>query len=115
MRKLPLIVAAQVLALTACGPVLPSVNSATAISDKVLVPATQALIVAHNAYQGATAAAEVAVQQGKVKGDALTKLGVLNDRAFLVLSVGDRGQSEAQRAAEIMDLTAQMYLLIRGS
>lgn len=121
MKKLLIIGAAFALPGCAALPAISAIGSltqaVTAGSDKVLVPATQALIVAHNAYQGAAALATSAITACTItpsvpgcvslKGK-LPQIGALSDRAKHLLDEADRGQNVAQNAAEVMNIVATM-------
>lgn len=89
-----------------------TVAEATAVSDKVVLGGSQALIVAHNAYQGAAAAAEAAVKAGLIQGENLDRLAILNTRAVTLLQTADSGQSVALRSAEVFNIVAEIRTLI---
>lgn len=113
MKRLFIIPAALALANCAALPALSTIGGLTqAITvnqDKVLVPATQALIVAHNAYQGAAAAATVAINSGLVPKDKLPQIAALSDRAKALLDEADRGQNVAQNAAEVLNIVNSIH------
>ena len=114
------------LALAGCGPLaaigsVASITEAIAVNkDKVLVPATQALIVAHNAYQGAAAAATGAVTACSAVPNIapcvalkarLPQIEALNTRAVSLLAKADAGQDVAANAAEVMNIVATLKSL----
>lgn len=112
MKKALLLLAPAALALGACDTVPKNLTEAATVSNVVVVPATQGLLVAHNAYQATAAVAEAAVRAGLVKGENLNRLEALNNRALHVLAIGDRGQSVAQRAAEVMNIVNDIRSIV---
>lgn len=88
-------------------------HTARPVGDTVVLRGTQGLIVAHNAYQTAAAVARVYVQSGFASPAQLNRIEALNNRAIQLLEVGDRGLSVAQRAAEVMNIVAELNLFRR--
>ena len=80
--------------------------------ETVTVPATQALIVAHNAYQGAAAAVTVYAQSGAMTPSQAERLTVLNDRAIALLDSAGNTLTVAQRAAGVFDVVAEINSII---
>ncbi len=119
MKRLLVIPAALALANCAAIPtVLSTVTQAVAVDqNKVLVPATQALLVAHNAYQAAAAAATTAITTctavnfvgpcASLKAK-LPQIAALSDRAKALLDEADKGQNVAQNAAEVMNIVSSL-------
>lgn len=108
------------LSLSSCA-VLPALSIASSIVEataptihKVEVPATQALIIAHNAYQGAAAAATAAVRSGVVKGDKLELLAQYDNTIKGLLDKADAGQNVAMNAASAMNFITKIHNLIGG-
>ena len=114
------------LSLTACGPMavvsgIGTISEAIAVNkDKVLVPATQALVVAHNAYQaaaGAAAGAITACSAAPTFGPCpalkakLPQIEALNARAVMLLAKADAGQDVAANAAEVMNIVSTLKSL----
>src|SRR5687768_9363525 len=95
-----------------------TISEAIAVNkDKVLVPATQALIVAHNAYQGAAGAATGAISACSVFPNTapcvalkarLPQIEALNLRATSLLAKADAGQNVAANAAEVMNIVSTL-------
>lgn len=124
MRSLAMIFVAASLALASCSPTvlttpvvvapveIPAPQAATPAGDSVIISATQALIVANNAYQGANAVARVAVASRQLDGAQLDRLAALDKRILFLLEKGEKGQSLASRAAEVLNLVPQMRALI---
>lgn len=94
---------------------------ATATADnRIVVGATQGLIIAHNGYQGAAAIAEGAVRAcaaaptvgpcPKVMAN-LDKIAKLSDQAKFLLDQADRGQNVAQNVAEVWNIIPQIRAL----
>jgi hypothetical protein len=97
--------------------VVPASNAAKAgaptVGDQVIMRGTQGLIVANNAYQGATAVAEGVIRARKAAGNpfpvaTLQRVKALNDRAIFLLEAGGGGLSAAQRAAEVLNIVAEL-------
>lgn len=97
--------------------VVPAVTAAKAgaptVGDQVIMRGSQGLIVAHNAYQGAAALAEGAIRAKLAAGTpfpvaTLQRIKVLNDRAIFLLDVGGGGLTQAQRAAEVLNIVAEL-------
>lgn len=78
------------------------------VGDHVVLRGTQGLIVAHNAYQTAAAAATLYVQSGRATPAQLARIRTLNDRALFLLDTGGTGLSLAQRAAEVLNIVAEL-------
>lgn len=102
------------------GPPVPvSVNQgsgiAEAVGDTVMVPATQSLIVAHNAYQGAAAAVTAYANSGAMTPGQASRLRALNDQAFALLEKGGDGLSIADRAAGVFNIVAEINRTIGRS
>lgn len=125
MKRLVLIAAAFALpACTSTGssgagnpnnpPPINTDRQAFATADRVMVPTGKALIVAHNAYQAAAAAATLAVQSGVITGDNLTRLEALNNRARYLLSQADAGYNVGQNAAEVINIVTDIRSMIGG-
>lgn len=115
MKRLFILPAA--LALANCSVALPTaistITEAVAVNqDKVAVPATQALIVAHNAYQGAAAAATLAVESGMFPKDKLDQLSAWNNWGKAALDRADQGIDVATNAAMAMNAVAAINKLI---
>lgn len=119
MKRIVIVLAA--LTLPGCAAIAAVEGAATTISvitkafaptaDKVVVPTTQALIIAHNAYQGTAAIVTLAVQSGLVPRAMLPQIAALNDRAKLLLDRADRGQDVAANVAEAMNTLTTMQSL----
>lgn len=119
MKKLLILPAALALANCSALPVAIGglTQAVTVNQDKVLIPATQALIVAHNAYQGAAALATAAITTctatnfagpcADLKGK-LPQIAALSDRAKALLDEADRGQNVAQNAAEVLNIVTSL-------
>lgn len=82
----------------------------SSVGDVVVMRATQGLIVANNGYQGAAAVAELYVRSGHATPAQLARIRALNDRAIFLLEHGQTGLSVAQRAAEVMNIVAELNL-----
>lgn len=78
------------------------------VGDQVVLRGTQGLIVAHNAYQTAAAVATGYVRSGRATPAQLTRIRQLNDRAHSLLQTGGTGLSVAQRAAEVLNIVAEL-------
>jgi hypothetical protein len=90
-------------------------------SDTVMVPATQGLIVAHNAYQAAAASATAAITacvsvpttppcvalRGK-----LPQIKALSDKAQGLLDEADSGHDIAQNASQVLNLVGSINSLL---
>ena len=125
MKRLLIIPAA--LALANCAAIPTAISTIGGLSqavsvnqDKVLIPATQALIVAHNAYQGAAAAATGAINLCTKTPQLapcvsllrkIDQIGALSDRAKALLDEADRGHNVAANAAEVMNIVTSMKSL----
>lgn len=115
MKKLVLCFAAAI-SLSGCttlvGPALDAAVSiakpASAVGDKVVLEGTRGLILANNAYQGATALIAVPVRAKKFSNDQLDMIEKLNDRALALLQGADKTLSIAERAASIMLIANQL-------
>lgn len=109
---------ASCLAIAGCAaPLLTAVTTvgdlitrpvATAVGDKVTLEATRGLIVAHNAYQGATAVLVPLVQAGAFTPEQLTRIKALNDRAKDLLGGADATLSAAERTAGILSIVDEL-------
>lgn len=110
--------AIQAVASVAGRPASPAANQTAAvvserdptIGDKVIMRGTQGLIVANNAYQSAAAIAEAYVRSGLATPAQLQRIRQLNDRAIVLLERGGQGLSLAQRAAEVLNIVAELNL-----
>lgn len=99
MKKLLL---ATALALSSCGPIdHPNTDSVVIASDK-------ALIICHNAYQTAAAAATAAVNAGLIRGSRLQRLSELNTQAKALLDKADQGEAVATNVSDALSLIAEM-------
>lgn len=78
------------------------------VGDQVIMRGTQGLIVANNAYQAAAAVATSYVKSGRATPAQLARIKTLNDRAFALLQTGGTGLSMAQRAAEVLNIVAEL-------
>lgn len=83
------------------------------VGDAVVMRGTQALLVAHNAYQTAASVAQAWVASGQATPAQLNRIEQLNDRALSLLETGGRGLTIAQRAAEVMNIVAELNLFGR--
>jgi hypothetical protein len=114
------------LSLSGCGALavanaVATATEAVAINkDKVLVPATQGLIVAHNAYQGASATAAGVISGCSIVPNTspcvalkarLPQIEALNNRAVTLLGQADAGQNVAANAAEVMNIVSTLKSL----
>lgn len=116
MKRLAILIVAPLLANCAAIPTAISaiggLTQAVSVNqDKVLVPATQALIIAHNAYQSAAAAATAAITAGLVPKEKLPQIAALDNRAKALLDQADAGQNVAQNVAEVMNIISTMKSL----
>lgn len=107
-------------AISAVGTVASITQAIVVNKDKVLVPATQGLIVAHNAYQGAAAAAEAAITACSATPNfapckallgRVDQIGALSDLAKMRLDQADAGQNVAQNVADVMNIVATLKSL----
>lgn len=122
MRRLLIIPAALALANCAAIPAaIGPITQAIAVNkDKVLVPATQALIVAHNAYQGAALTAAAALNACNLTPNLspcvalkarVPQIEALSNRAVALLAQADAGQNVAANAAEVMNIVSTLKSL----
>lgn len=88
-------------------------HTASAIGETVQLKGTQAMILANNAYQIAAAGAAVYVRSPAATEENVNRIERLNLRATQLLTVGDRGLTLAQRAAEVMNIVAELNLFGR--
>lgn len=109
--------AISAVAQVAGRPADPSTHTAAAVpakaggvADQVVMRGTQGLIVANNAYQGAAAIAEGYVRSGRATRPQLARIRELNDRAISLLERGEGGLTAAQRAAEVLNIVAELNL-----
>lgn len=82
--------------------------AATVVGDKVTLEATRGLVIAHNAYQGATAVVTPLVQAGVFNRDQLLKIKALNDRAKALLEGADTTLTAAQRTAGVLSIVDEL-------
>lgn len=115
MKKvfLALAVACSLSGCTAlAGPVLDAAVSiakpAATVGDKVVLEGTRGLILANNAYQGATALLIPVVKSKKLSSTQLDMIEKLNDRALALLEGADSTLSVAERAASLMLIANQL-------
>lgn len=85
-----------------------AIPASAGVADAVLMRGTQGLIVANNAYQSAAAIAEAYVRAGRATPAQLSRIRSLNDRAIVLLERGKEGQSVAERAAEVLNIVAEL-------
>lgn len=95
------------LALSAVSALQP----ASAAGDKVVLEGTRALILAHNAFQGAAAAAAPLIRSGAMSREQVDLAEDITNRAEMLFATAGGGLSEAQRAAAILNLADQMNKL----
>lgn len=114
MKKLVL-AAALFAALPACAALttaIPIVTSlAPAASDasgKVILEGTRGLIIANNAYQGATAALIPLVKNGKLSREQLQRIAEIDNKAYALLSTSGNGLTQAQRAAQVLNMVDEL-------
>jgi hypothetical protein len=97
--------------------VVPAATAAKAgaptVGDQVVMRGSQGLIVANNAYQTAAAVAEGYIRARTAAGTppplaTLQRVRTLNDRAIYLLEMGGGGLSQAQRAAEVLNIVAEL-------
>lgn len=93
-------------ALDQTAAVVPAPNGT--VGEQVVMRGTQGLIVAHNAYQTAAAVATAYVRSGQATPAQLARIRSLNDRAIALLETGGTGLSVAQRAAEVLNIVAEL-------
>lgn len=86
------------------------VSTKGTVGDSVVMRGTQGLIVANNAYQAAAGIAEAYVRSGHATPAQLARIRALNDRAISLLEYGGTGLSIAQRAAEVLNIVAELNL-----
>lgn len=122
MKRFLILCAAPLLANCAAIPAAVSIAQAVATStNKVEVPATQALIVAHNAYQGAAAVATAAVNAcndvswagsacGALK-PKLPQIAALDNAAVAKLDLADQGIDVAENSAAVMNIVSSIQSL----
>jgi hypothetical protein len=135
MRRHRLLLIAPMLALAACAavgamtsighvidavatvagqPANPTANqtavATTTAGGTVIMHGTQGLIVANNGYQAAAAIAEAYVRAGHATPAQLARIRMLNDRAIVLLEGGATGLTVAQRAAEVLNIVAELNL-----
>ena len=128
MKRLLVIPAA--LALANCTAIPTAISAIGGLSqavsvnkDKVLVPVTQGLIIAHNAYQGAAQAATLAVNGCQLSvakllpacaklNAHLDDLAALDNKAKTALDLADKGQDVAINVATVMNVVASIHSLI---
>lgn len=135
MSRLRLLLIAPILALAACAavgalstignaidavaavagqPANPAANqtaaATTTAGGTVIMRGTQGLIVANNAYQSAAAIAEAYVRAGHATPAQLVRIRALNNRAIALLEGGASGLTVAQRAAEVLNIVAELNL-----
>lgn len=126
-HKFLIIAAAPIMASCAALPAISAglsvVQAYAANKHKVVVPATQALIIAHNAYQGAAAAAALAIKTCTITPTVgpcpsvmqnLDKLDEYNNLAKSLLDKADAGQDIAANSAGVMNLVSRMHSLLRN-
>jgi hypothetical protein len=87
-----------------------AIQAEAGVGDVVVMRGTQGLIVANNAYQGSAAVAEAYVRTGRATPAQLARIRVLSDRALLLLERGEGGLTVAQRAAEVLNIVAELNL-----
>lgn len=80
-------------------------------ADTVVIRGSQSLGVAHNAYQGVTAALIPLVRAGVFPQPMLAKIDELNNRALHLLTKGDEGMSVATRASEVIQITRDLEVI----
>lgn len=95
--------------------VVPATSDAPTLGDRVILRGTQGLIVANNAYQTAAALSEAYIRSGRSTAAQRTRIAELNDRAIALLEGGATGLSIAQRAAEVLNIVAELNLFGRSS
>jgi hypothetical protein len=120
MRKLFIIAAA--LTLPACAAAIPAAldtlvsiaKPADAVGDKVVLEGTRGLILAHNAYQGAAAAAKVAVESNRLSPAQVDRIASANRRAYDLLNQADTTLSTAERVAAVLNAVNEMNIATGG-
>lgn len=116
MKRLVLIAAAFALPLGGCAAIAPAIlsgivsasNPAEAVGDKVLLEGTRALVLAHNAYQGATAVVTPLVRQDVFNATQLDMIETLSNQAVALLEGADGTLSEAERASGVFTIASQL-------
>lgn len=93
-------------ALDQTAAVVPASNAT--VGDRIILRASQALLVAHNGYQTAAAVAEAYVRAGQSTPAQRARIRVLNDRALALLDLTQGGLTVAQRAAEVLNIVAEL-------
>ena len=102
------------LALSGCA-VPAAVETATAAipvaraaGGTVTLEGTRALVIAHNAYQGAAAALVPLVEAGAFDAGQLARIRALSDRAAALLDGADSTLTAAERAARVLTVVDQL-------
>ena len=118
MKKL-FAVAAACLLLNGCAAV-PVVSAVSAISDvvaskavrsthnTVTIEGTRALVLAHNAYQGAAELATLAIKSGRLSDDQVRKIVQLNNRATAILEDTGEALTATKKAAALFALADEI-------
>lgn len=118
MKKFLLVPAC--LALANCAAIPALLTQAVSVGQTVQVPATQALIVAHNAYQAAAEAATTTINTCVAVNFAgpcsslkarLPQVKALSDKAVELLNEADAGRDVAANAAEVMNIVSSLHSL----
>lgn len=111
MRKLALIAIPLLLSLSGCaalgaaGAIANIVSIATpakAVGDTVVLEGTRALVLAHNAVQGALAIVTPLIKARALSEDQVNRVEALVDQADRLFDKSDKALSDAERAASLM-------------
>lgn len=88
--------------------VVSAVTPAAATGDKIVLEGTRGLVLANNAYQGASAALVPLINNGKLSREQLLRVRDIDNRIYVLLVAGGNGKTQAQRVAETLNLVDEL-------
>lgn len=116
MKKISILLAAAALsgcaamsAISAASSVVSELSpAASAGADRVVLEGTRGLVLANNAYQGASAALVPLVNSGKLTREQLLRIRDIDNQVYGLLTKADSGLTEAQRVAKALNLVDEL-------
>jgi hypothetical protein len=116
MKKISIALAAVALsgcaamsAISAASSVVSALSpAASAGADRVVLEGTRGLVLANNAYQGASAALVPLINNGKLTRDQLLRVRDIDNQVYGLLTKADSGLTEAQRVAKALNLVDEL-------
>jgi predicted small secreted protein len=111
MKKVLAAIAALSLCTGGCATLQGALGSAPQAAGTAVQDGAKALIVAHNGFQAAEALVAPLIRSRALTASQVDLVGRIVDRADALFTTAGNGLSDAERAQQIIALTAQLNAL----